>query len=639
MALLRLPQSNFTSGVLSKDRLRGRSDLKQYYNGASALHNVLIHPQGGVYRRPGTFLLKNYDVATAVRIVVFDYSEDIQYVLVFYTGSIDVWKNDVLVYTIAAAAFTATVINEFDWTQSANSMIIAHKSFALKQLVRGASDILWTLGTYATGIPLFAFTLTTTNPAGTVTPSAISGNITLTRSVAGFAATDVGGFVTGNGGEARITKFISTTIVEAAVTLPFINTTAIANLSWDLENGYEAAWSVTRGYPGAVCYHEDRLVVAGTALLPNYWWASAVGDFIDFDDTHTNADNAVSFSLRGDSINSIRKIISADNLIFLCNDSEHYVDGIITAELNFRVKRQDTRGVRKNVQPLYVDGVVMYADSQADVIREFAWDDIQAKYNTNNLNVLSGAIVNDPVTITYQRPKDDVDSDNVYVVNGDGSWATLNSMRKQGITGWTTGDTQGLLLYAENLRGTMYGIVERDVGGVGKKYFERFDPQYLMDCTIVYNGAPATVITGLGALEGKVVDILADGKIHEQRTVTLGQVTIDWASSVVEVGLLPPITVTPLPPNRELPDGTMIGEIRKIVSVNLGMTETFGIEVSGWGVKFLKFGAFQFGQLPPLFNGRKRVTTRGYSREPEVSITQNVPAGFHLTDIVMEVSV
>ena len=45
------------------------------------------------------------------------------------------------------------------------------------------------------------------------------------------------------------------------------------------------------------------------------------------------------------------------------------------------------------------------------------------------------------------------------------------------------------------------------------------------------------VISGLSWLEGKTVNILADGAVHPQKTVSSGAVTLDRAASVVHVGL------------------------------------------------------------------------------------------------------
>lgn len=45
--------TNFTAGELSP-RLDGRIDLAKYQNGVTNLENFLVHPHGGVTRRPGT---------------------------------------------------------------------------------------------------------------------------------------------------------------------------------------------------------------------------------------------------------------------------------------------------------------------------------------------------------------------------------------------------------------------------------------------------------------------------------------------------------------------------------------------------------------------------------------------------------
>jgi hypothetical protein len=48
------------------------------------------------------------------------------------------------------------------------------------------------------------------------------------------------------------------------------------------------------------------------------------------------------------------------------------------------------------------------------------------------------------------------------------------------------------------------------------------------------------IITGLSHIEGKVVNILVDGAVHPQRTVSSGSVTLDRAGSYIVIGL--PIT-------------------------------------------------------------------------------------------------
>ena len=53
MAKTRFIQNSFTSGVLSP-LINGRIDIEQFYNGLQLGDDVVLIPQGGVKRRPGT---------------------------------------------------------------------------------------------------------------------------------------------------------------------------------------------------------------------------------------------------------------------------------------------------------------------------------------------------------------------------------------------------------------------------------------------------------------------------------------------------------------------------------------------------------------------------------------------------------
>ena len=56
MPMSKFFQSAFMSGELSP-LIKGRVDIDQYYKGMQTAENVVIVPQGGLKRRPGTQLL------------------------------------------------------------------------------------------------------------------------------------------------------------------------------------------------------------------------------------------------------------------------------------------------------------------------------------------------------------------------------------------------------------------------------------------------------------------------------------------------------------------------------------------------------------------------------------------------------
>ena len=62
-------------------------------------------------------------------------------------------------------------------------------------------------------------------------------------------------------------------------------------------------------------------------------------------------------------------------------------------------------------------------------------------------------------------------------------------------------------------------------------------PASLRNTAITTYEVARNVISGISWLEGKTINILADGAVHPQRTVSSGSITLDQASSVVHVGL------------------------------------------------------------------------------------------------------
>lgn len=84
---------SFNSGELSPLILQ-RSDLVQYRSGCSTLQNMLITPYGGVRRRSGLEFLGNAKGALRPRLVPFQYSTDVRYMLELGENYLRLWNAD-----------------------------------------------------------------------------------------------------------------------------------------------------------------------------------------------------------------------------------------------------------------------------------------------------------------------------------------------------------------------------------------------------------------------------------------------------------------------------------------------------------------------------------------------------------------
>ena len=156
---------------------------------------------------------------------------------------------------------TSARLTNLWYTQSADTLLLFEETMKPIKIVRGANDATWTVSDIAfENVPYYAFTLATATPSATLTPSAITGQITLTASSGVFTTDHVNQYIESNDnfGRARIVSYTSSTVVKATTEVPFFSTDAIASGAWTLETGYEAAWSSSKKWPRTATFHEGR---------------------------------------------------------------------------------------------------------------------------------------------------------------------------------------------------------------------------------------------------------------------------------------------------------------------------------------------------------------------------------------------
>ena len=310
-------QTNFTSGELDP-LVRARIDIESYNNALETAKNVICQPQGGVTRRPGTKFINELTgtPASGVRLVAFEFSVDDSYMLCFTSDTMFVYKNKALVHTEASTGITSAFLDKMCWTQSADTLIIVHPDLAPRKIVRGASDTDWTVSTISfDSIPKYAFTIVIfdTSSAGTLTPSDVSGKVTLTAQNAIFTAAHVGQYINVQPqGRARIVEVTTNKIVNVVTEFPFFDTSVIANADWELETGYEDVWSATKGYPRTVTFHQGRLYFGGSKSRPSTIWGSKVALFFDFEAVEGLDDDAVEATLDTNTFNAITSFLNVN---------------------------------------------------------------------------------------------------------------------------------------------------------------------------------------------------------------------------------------------------------------------------------------------------------------------------------------
>lgn len=653
-------QTNFSTGELDP-LLRARVDLSAYANALEKATNVVCQPQGGIRRRPGTKYITalpnsgSESAANGVRLVEFEFSTSDSYMLCFTHNRMYIFKNEALITNIngsgnpyldtSSVSLTGATLANIVWTQSADTLIVVHPDIAPVEIVRGATDATWTVGAVAfDAIPKYAFSVSVTNPSGTLTPSAVSGKVTLTASSSVFTSGSVGQYVNAQPqGRAKIVRYNSGTSVDAITEFPFFNTSAIANGSWDYESGYEAVWSSTKGWPRSVTFHEGRLYFGGSKSRPSTIWGSKVGLFFDFEATEGLDDDAVEATLDTNTFNAIVDIISGRDLQVFTTGGEFYVpqNGLdpITPT-NFFVKTASRNGTKQGVRVQQLESGTLFVQRQGKSLNEFAYTDTQATYVTQKVSLLAGHLLKTPTGIALRRSVATDENDLLLIPNADdGTMAVFSLLRAQNVIAPSEFITvDGSFIDVNVDISTIYTVVKRSVNGANQYYVEYFDNDTFTDCAKSGTGAVSSL--SMSHLISEEVNIVLDGAVQADQTVPAGgTVTFPRASvSSYELGLPISVVATTMPVDLKLQTGTRLGFKKRIVEVNALVADTQHMKINGTQIPFRAFGDI-LDQPVAEYTGTKTLNgILGYSQEAKITISQDIPLKMTLLGMEFKVA-
>ena len=471
-------KTNFTHGELSPD-LYGRIDLTAYENGARKLHNVFILPTGGAQRRAG---LRYVDTAPGGgRLVAFEFSTEQVYLLVFTNVQMDVYVNDVKTPQVTMP-WTQAQVQQFTWTQSADTLLIVHPDVSPRKITR-TSHSAWNIAEwsfYETGGVIFQPHHKFADESVTITPSGVSGSITLTASASVFQSGHVTTRLRIGGKEVLVTGYTSGTQVSATVKQTLANSSATKD--WE-----EQAFSSVRGWPRTVAFHQDRLVIGGSRDLPNQLWMSKSADLFNFDLGTGLDDEGIDFAILSDQVNAIRAIFSGRHLQIFTSGTEWMVSGDPLTPTRIQLKRQTRVGsvMSRYIPPRDVDGATLFVGATGNELREFLFTDIEQAYQATDLALMSRHLIKDPVDLDY-----DAQRRLLHIVLADGSLATVTNYRSEQVTAWTRQVTDGVFLSVAVVGIVVYFLVERE----GAIHVEHFDDDLNLDAALTGEQTqPATV--------------------------------------------------------------------------------------------------------------------------------------------------
>ena len=359
------------------------------------------------------------------RLIPFVYNVTQTDLVLLHRNKILIYEKDTLVKTInITSGLEFKNLRNVKWTQNEDVIIFTESGVAPRELRRTTND--WTFTTFPLkNIPYHNFQAQPTETAQTVgiTPSAVGGAVTITADSALFDSTWVGQQIDGNSGRLRITEYVDSTHVVGYTIIEFLNTDKIT--SWKKLTGWEAVWSVSRGYPTTCLFYQQRLWFGGSASRPSTVWGSRVGIYNDFANVGNYDNESIDVDLNTE--NQIVNLLSSRGLqIFTSGDEWTASESALTPE-KFAVVKNTANGSDIGLTPKNLGGVTLFIEKNGRSLLSYVYDYNQAAYLTSNIGILS-SLESAPVEIEIDDNSSLDEGDYLYLVqeNGEMSIVTMD---------------------------------------------------------------------------------------------------------------------------------------------------------------------------------------------------------------------
>ena len=342
-------------------------------------------------------------------------------------------------------------------------------------------------------------------------------------------------------------------------------------------------------WPGCATFFQQRLWFAGCPKNPQKIWASKTGDFENFGKSSpAEDDDFLSLSLVGEQVNAARWLLSQKVLVAGTSGGEWILssgsDAALTSK-NLSARLNSNYGCA-GIRPLLVGAASVHVSADARRLMSFFYDYGSDSYVSPDISLLGEHLTRPGITATAncQNP-DGV----IWCVMADGTMAGCTWLREHEVTGWHRFETAGKVRDVCCIPGDGYTetwlIVERATGIFIERMKAPWDGEttreagcFFVDCGLVYEGIPARTLSGLDHLEGLEVAVLADGAEHRRLVVTGGKIFLDFAASLVVVGLPFRWAVAPMRLEGLSPRGTMQGKKALVFKVTARLYKTLGLK-------------------------------------------------------------
>ncbi|RJO61607.1 MAG: hypothetical protein C4542_06090 [Dehalococcoidia bacterium] len=642
-------QNAFNAGALDP-LMHGRTDVQKYVAGLAECTNFVPLKQGPLVRRPGFRFVKKADGSVAIAsskntLFPFLFSQTQAYAMAFSDNAFKVMIDRTLDHG-GVTTLTESELVGRQYAQHGDLLLLPSKNSLPYCLLRTGTSS-WNTFDMVYGNARFELkdgpyqaentTATTLTWASTnrVTASSTTG----INNDAGFLAADIGRCIrlindAGNGWYwCAITAIVSTTVVDVG---PLYNVgptgSAItgARTRWRL--GY---YSATSG-PACVAFHEHRMWMLGGVDSPDLISASVIGDFLNFSPTAQGTDTVT------DDSGLVRRLGTqgADEILWARSATGGLLIGTVSSEWVARTSL-DQGAVTPTA--IKLDRLSSIGSANANVVYSegrviFIGQSTRGIYEVGTTPSAEGTYAIELTTLAAHLCKAGIRKLALQQAPFGILWALLEDGTLVSTTYSPQHSVAALaaqpLSESPNGLGFKYAVEDilcipnasakqDDLWIIAQRsstrhaaHLESFATEessiqdsFYVDMGATYDGAPATIISGLEHLEGHVVRVLTDGASHPDRVVSSGAITLAYSASKVQVGLGYRSHMQTLPVEVPTGTGTAQFKIKRIHRLWLRLLNTVGLR-AGRDVTHVEELVFRdtndaLTAAVPLFTGDK----------------------------------
>lgn len=491
-------------------------------------------------------------------------------------------------------------------------------------------------------------------------------------------------YLTGVGGMTQVTEQMYTVSAASGTTftLSGIDSSAYsaytsgghairnASLNWQIGAWGTGLPAYAASLPNAISFYDDRLFL-GAGIR---WWGSTPGQYSSHAQdqfSQVTATCAIAGVIAAQEVDAITWMQAALYLLIGTNGGEFALQPLVNTQAlgpgNVAVPRQ-TKLRSRSIRAEIIGTSNFYVQASGKKVMAQDYSFYLDRYDSTNQNRLANHIAgytasSGIIDIGYHAEP----YETLWCVRNDGILIGYVFDRQDNVTGWhehVVGGTHAgaavvecvsVIPAPDGIRDELWLIVKRTIGGQTvrsveylEKDFETGDAQTSMcylDMSSQYSGTPTTTITGLSYLNGETVSVLRDGGGHPDCLVTGGQITLQTAGSVVQVGLRCTANLITMDIEGGADVGTAQGKVKRAAVATVRVKNTLGGHI---GMKGGPLGLMQpnvstthLGSPPPLTTGDiARISFPGdYDTRCKIQIQQPDPFQMEILGIFPSITI